>query len=446
MMKNQFPKSFIVGFAEFLKSEVYQFSRLAAKQQTNFAKMIIEYINSKKRRHNFDSDSFSMSSHELNQLFGRSKFNKIVELTIPKLVAKTVNHNHAKGTTRAYKITSEAKGLFLKYCQSDQSEKASGSQITRHKETHQAIRSRDKNFNNAKCKLTLSNTVKINKQNLLAISSWAEPATDELEEHESRYAISCHLLLKQLDSNNRLPSYYQEANSGRLYGQGCHLQYQPKMVREAALDGCWDYDIANCHFTIMSQLCRSYGVEVPFIEHYISNKATVRKLIAQETDLDIKIVKQALISLLYGAKLVPSFESQLFRLIGPEKIRLLINHPAVKNLNDDIKKARKAILKHSHTHGNKVINVMRKAISKQTTNSKIFCHLLQGIEARMLNIVGKLYSNDIVLLMHDGWVSKTKLNSQLIEEAIFQETGFHIIVEETPIKFDLSDWEYKTAA
>ena len=42
---------------------------------------------------------------------------------------------------------------------------------------------------------------------------------------------------------------YHEAASGRLVGNGFHLQNVRREIREAALPGHWDYDISNCHYS-----------------------------------------------------------------------------------------------------------------------------------------------------------------------------------------------------
>jgi hypothetical protein len=52
-----------------------------------------------------------------------------------------------------------------------------------------------------------------------------------------------------------------------------------------------------------------------------------------------------------------------------------------------------------------ISNAMNKAIRRDAEPKAIMAHILQGIEARILNIALDLFSNEILLLQHDGFTT-----------------------------------------
>ena len=52
----------------------------------------------------------------------------------------------------------------------------------------------------------------------------------------------------------------------------------------------------------------------------------------------------------------------------------------------------------------------------------------------MLNIVGELHGDSLVLLMHDGFVSDKQLDKAAIEGEILAQTGFAVSLEENHLE------------
>lgn len=55
---------------------------------------------------------------------------------------------------------------------------------------------------------------------------------------------------------------------------------------------------------------------------------------------------------------------------------------------------------------------MGKAIGLKAPGNIRLAHIIQGIEAKALRASIRLYSDEVVLLMHDGFVSKRALDVQ----------------------------------
>ena len=102
-----------------------------------------------------------------------------------------------------------------------------------------------------------------------------------------------------------VPHRYHESEAGRLYAIGESLQTIPREIRKAALHGLYEWDFSNCHFAIFYQMAARYGCQCREIQYYLQNKPQVRQEIAERAQIRIEESKQALIALMYGAKIVP---------------------------------------------------------------------------------------------------------------------------------------------
>lgn len=66
-----------------------------------------------------------------------------------------------------------------------------------------------------------------------------------------------------------IPTTYRESPAGRLYAEGpINLQRCVGEVRKTALRGCYDVDIANCHWSLLVQMAERLDEPAPHILHY----------------------------------------------------------------------------------------------------------------------------------------------------------------------------------
>jgi len=73
-----------------------------------------------------------------------------------------------------------------------------------------------------------------------------------LKQHRDKIYQLVAWTASDIGQNQYLPQCYRESPSGRLYGfYHPNLQNAPKAIRHALLDGQYDYDIENCHFTLV---------------------------------------------------------------------------------------------------------------------------------------------------------------------------------------------------
>lgn len=221
---------------------------------------------------------------------------------------------------------------------------------------------------------------------------------------------------------------YAEGRTGRLYARGISLQTAPRIVRKAALHGLYDYDIENCHYSIFYQLAARYNYECEAIKYYLGHKNEVRKAIAKSVGITIEQAKMCLLALMFGARLNEWKDNAIAQEIGQGAAKTLFANTHFRSIADDVIGGRKEILARWEKRRTTLLNDMGKAVGlKEPANVKL-AHIIQGIEAKALRASIRLYSDDVVLLMHDGFVSKRALDVQLIEQAIYQDTGMRLEV------------------
>lgn len=72
-------------------------------------------------------------------------------------------------------------------------------------------------------------------------------------------------------------------------------------------------------------------------------------------------------------------------------------------------------------------NAMGCSINIKTEGKpKVMAHLLQGIEAKMLEIARETFPGKILLLQHDGFTCAAPVNIKLLEKAIMQRLGYQM--------------------
>lgn len=238
-----------------------------------------------------------------------------------------------------------------------------------------------------------------------------------------------------------VPIQYAEKSTGRLFARGTSLQSVQREVRHAALAGCWDYDIANCHWAFLLHLAHAAGHACPNIEAYLSDKRGVRRRIADAANITIDEAKECLLIVLQGGKATDAEDASLAKLIGKPKAALLLRSPDLRLLMKEVRRVREKVLaKHPRLRGGWISNAMGlrmkattaagKKIRKPPNARRRLAHLLQGLEARALKAVVDTFGEEIVLCVHDGWVSRSRLDCAQLERLILDAIGVNLTVEE----------------
>ena len=389
----------------------------------------------------------TISYKRLQDDFGKGGFNRIN--TDLNLFEVTPNWNYSEGQTKGYKPTSKV--LDIKYkCMSECAEAnkiplidINGRRILT---PPKAILSKDKKGVTIKAwrNLQVSSVVPINRSSLdefgenlnSTLNKFKNDKPEVVDEFHSD--IDTYRCLDLLSRNNiasdSIIQCYQESDSGRLYATGINLQNAPKIIRRAALSGNYNYDIQNCHFSILNQKATGYGLYLGTIEHYLKNKKEVRNSISKDMGLRIKVIKEVLIAMLYGSPL-GKYGNSISNKVGVDKIDEIMADDFFTGMNQDIKLARNTIIDKSSISRGRLSNAMGKNIVvSNTTKTQQLAHLLQGVEALVLKTMVTQYNENILLLLHDGFISNEKLDIKYMEENIKSETGYNLVLESELIK------------
>lgn len=216
-----------------------------------------------------------------------------------------------------------------------------------------------------------------------------------------------------LNNNNYpkdvVPQMYEQLEFGRVVGQGLTMQSTSKTLRKILMDGYYDYDFKNCHYAIVNSL----GV-YPTIQMYVDNTEEMREDLADEIGVTKDIIKQGLISLLYGAneKTHPDYSS-IYDLFGERAANDFWKHYFIKNLVNEIEQCR-ADISHEYAGFNKM------------TNSE-FARFIMGWENDILccAIEGKV----IDVPLYDGFISREGLDVKQMEQKVSDDLGIDITIK-----------------
>jgi hypothetical protein len=276
---------------------------------------------------------------------------------------------------------------------------------------------------------------------LIKIEAAGEPDDDsprgDVERAIETIDKVCRLAMTEGPGEGYMAHHYEESDSGRLYPTGISLASAQTVVKDAALTGCWEYDISNCHYAILAQMSARFGHTCADIDDYIKNKAVIRETIAKQAGVSLRKAKICLVALMYGARSSTWHENAIPLEIGEEAAKKLYATPLFKGLSGDIAKARTAvILRSPKTRVGSIVNAFGKSIAGTASQLQKMAHLLQGVEAKALQAVVNRYPDDIVLVQHDGFVSTARLDVNALSDAIFAGTGYRLELEERLLAAD----------
>jgi len=437
------------SFIKAMQRGIPGFRKLTDKQQARMAFLVWEE-GTRRRMHNRHSGYMSIGYQYLEQGFGRGGFDAINDAL--KIFEVTPNwnwrcgRNPRKNSTKGYRLTDSVRDLKEKFLKPrmDRMSKLITMDAKAIRTLPEPIDSKGLDgvtasaWKGSKLLRAVPVDLDLLKEIYEYLTRMLKPealaqddifARAEAEDIKYRLEITGQLIrLAHTDVAGRgcIMHRYAEAKTGRLYAYGVSLQTAPRLFRKAALHGLYDYDIENCHYSIFHQLAERYGYRTDNIRHYLAHKQEVRAGIAQRVGISIEQAKMCLLALMFGAKLSERAENAIPDAIGSEAAARLFADQEFSGIAKDVLEGRTAILKGWPKRRTTLLNDMGKAVGLKETPGVKLSHIIQGIEAKALKAAITLYPDEIVLLMHDGFVSTRSVDAALIERRIFDETGYRL--------------------
>jgi len=421
------------------------------------------YVNPKRFKHKLNSQAFYIPYEQLQGAFGR---NYLAILERSGLIHVAIEPNKGKQITRGYQLTEKAIKILDAFYETPQGKtkmitntnpKAHSLRKNKITGEYAAILSRDSYGNMNTCQEQINAIINIDLDALERLKKAIRAHIDRIEhnltpdiltddyraiqaqieqlnkhkvdkwlQHRLKSVCACIYDANVNDKlmTGQLVQQYEQCKTGRLYGFGVHLQNAPREVRKAAFKGCYDYDFNNCHFAIISQLSAKMLIPTPFIDDYLTNKEQRRNELALLISKPEKKVKQCLLALIYGASISLNDDTALIETVGKQAAEKLVSSEFYRGLYNDIRKAKKAIINLHRGKGGISNPVGKKLKVKDDVDPLSF--IVQGYESKMLEIAMRLYGSEIVLLAHDGFITKAPIDSSLLIAQIQHELALKI--------------------
>jgi len=427
--------------------------------QVAIARMLWESIG-RARAHAKHAGYLSFTHGELDESFGRRKFAEVNARL--RLFDETANWSHKDKLTKGYRLTAEAavaiaRYMVKRYEGTTRLLYGDGAEL---KTLLPAIASKSmagvttRAWNRA----VRLNKVPVDIEALESLRTWlsgrkkacaagrnlvgelffsglVDPERIDRALHETATII--RMAKTKTAGMGYVMHHYVQASSGRLYAKGVSLQTTPRLIRQAALAGLWDFDFANCHYSILYQMAVPYGCRCEAIEGYLANKNVVRDAIASEAGITKDQAKVCLLAILYGARQLIWPANAIPKAIGEEAAKRLFSIKLFADIHKDIQKARKVILDgHPRTRTGWLKNMFGLSIGGRASKEKLLAHLIQGVEATALKAVLDAYPEDIVLVQHDGFTATSLLDAKAIEDTVLAATGYRLSLTVERIQID----------
>jgi hypothetical protein len=259
----------------------------------------------------------------------------------------------------------------------------------------------------------------------------------ELRRHLS--ALRCRTRDALLPRRGLVHSEYRVCDTGRLFEVGAgSLQGAHKALKACALNGRWVYDIDACHATILLRLAAAEGIRPPTLADYVDNKDERRAEVARRTGLTRPEVKRAFNAATYGSRRrFDGIADGITEEIGSEKAAAFHADPYVKDFIRDVAWVGRVVVPRWARNPAGFYNsaqcfynpALRLADGKRDTQATKLAHIAQGEEALALHGVVTAFPDDLILLEHDGWVSRTEMDVAQVERVIEAAVGYRLMVK-----------------
>lgn len=262
----------------------------------------------------------------------------------------------------------------------------------------------------------------------------------------------------------KFPQVPNESVFGRLYYKLINLQNCPKVVRNAALGDCWQYDIKTAVYAVMLDLVEGITVsegkdtfgKFTYTKEYIESKEAIRKRLARDTfggdeDWQVAIIKEAFTAIGFGARPTAStwFEdgerrvSALREIIkSPDKAAAFLADSFVSEFVEEQKKIGDIV--NAYLTSDREFAAFLKTIDgmcdKRGTlkRAKVLAYIYQQTERTLLDamteyVVRERGADELLLTVHDGFYTRSKQKALELRE-ILKSHNKHLDLDVTQHK------------
>ncbi|KAG5189446.1 hypothetical protein JKP88DRAFT_286735 [Tribonema minus] len=245
----------------------------------------------------------------------------------------------------------------------------------------------------------------------------------------------------------RVPyAFAHKAHSGRLYVRTRPgVQALKKIIRNLVLRGITrDWDITNCHPTLLAQLCHIHGIECPLLEEYVALRGDKLELLAR-TAIDLRTgqplaldaAKACYLAMLNGGGRLYQSTVRVCEEVDGKWVPMVdISDPWVISFYKEVQRigARIAALFTVHAAA------AGKNDGAWNANGKCVSRVLGEVESGILRVMFEFCgANNITVfaLMFDGLMTGLDVSAELglrMAAAVRERTGYVVAIVEKEIE------------
>jgi hypothetical protein len=232
-----------------------------------------------------------------------------------------------------------------------------------------------------------------------------------------------------------LPQVVSESDFGRRYYKGINLQTAPKIVRQAALGECHQYDIEASVFTWKLDFVKSqYEIKLPATLDYLEYKNHHRTRLAEmifgsKGKGYVNYIKQAITAIGFGARKTNAVwmgengkwcKTALREIIkSPTLLDQFLNDAWVKEFLEEQEEMNKLIWNDIKDLAMIKNDPNLRNLNNQISKSKAIAKAYQTTERFLLNeLIKTAKRNEVLLICHDGFYTKTKCKIVELKECL----------------------------
>jgi hypothetical protein len=255
------------------------------------------------------------------------------------------------------------------------------------------------------------------------------PSVSEVQTPEYDLQLVSALFTKEYHDELVSGEFAYKFKTNRLWHrlQSVKSYYRKHMMTEYGYT--YNYDIQACAPTLLLQYSRHLGNDLwlPAIQEYLENRDTIRKQLAQDAEVDIKVVKVLINALFCGAKLGcnPSFALSLLMNHDSVKIEYLKQHEFLKKLREEIK-IMWSYIEQEIPRTKKPDKNGRLRLIPVSSRDK--WNIYFRLECEVMTSIRKYITDNKLqcFLEHDGWVCKSQIDTEKLTQWVRNDTKFDV--------------------
>ena len=261
-------------------------------------------------------------------------------------------------------------------------------------------------------------------------------------------------MIHDADETNATPyikERWEQADSGRIYGQGYSLQRMSKEVRHAALGYCYKYDFKASAFALMAGLAHTINptIKIGAVIDYVKNRNSIRQRIAKELNIDEGVIKTIFTAIGFGAELKNNqfnairgafakvarmkhdtsirLERDIYNNLGADEFMRLVENRTFCYIYEELQIINQTILDYYKTNAlvinDRIYSNIDEKTGKKRNDRQKLAWIYQALEftamVQFSDLVESMTQQEALLTTHDCIYYKNKLPASVKVDASY---------------------------